>query len=209
MDATTCAPPGARSARALQRLVDIQRAAVELVLKKGYDGFTMDDLAARVGVSRRTLFNHVPDKASAVLGPFDEKTPDPTALETFRAGGPHGRLFDDLVHAVDTVVAAKDDDTGLIPPGHHALVDQAIRSDGKVMQLVAHRFEIVTAMLQDAVTAREGWKPGDLRARALAATILSLLRLTLDRLAEADDDADFTTHFHEVLAADAAVRAAA
>lgn len=208
MDATTCAPPGARSARALKRLIDIQHAAAELVLEKGYDGFTMDDLAARVGVSRRTLFNHVPDKASAVLGPFDEHSPDPAALEIFRAGGPHGRLKDDLVHAIDTVVATKDD-SGLIPPGHHALVDRAIRTDGKVMQLVAHRFELVTAMLQDAVTAREGWERDDLRARALAATVLSLLRLTLDRLAEVDDDADFTTHFHEVLAADAAARDAA
>ena len=54
--------------RRIARQQEIHAAACRLVVERGYYGFTMDDLAGAVGVSRRTLFNHVPDKASAVLG---------------------------------------------------------------------------------------------------------------------------------------------
>ena len=36
--------------------------------ERGFDGFTMEDLADAAGVSRRTLFNYFPGKADAVLG---------------------------------------------------------------------------------------------------------------------------------------------
>ena len=111
----------------MRRLVEIQEAAATLVIERGYDGLTMDELAERVGVSRRTLFNHVPDKASAVLGPFDENNPRPGALELFLEKQPHGRLVDDLVHAIDTVIASADDLDATIP-GHRALVNRAIMS---------------------------------------------------------------------------------
>ena len=91
MHTTACTQPASRTARAMRRLVEIQEAAATLVIERGYDGFTMDELAERVGVSRRTLFNHVPDKASAVLGPFDENNPRPGALELFLEKQPHGR----------------------------------------------------------------------------------------------------------------------
>ena len=178
----------------MRRLVEIQEAAATLVIERGYDGFTMDELAERVGVSRRTLFNHVPDKASAVLGPFDENNPRPGALELFLEKQPHGRLVDDLVHAIDTVIASADD-LDATSPGHRALVNRAIMSDAKVMQLVAHRFEVVAAMLRDAIAQREGWEPSDLRARVLATTMLSMLKLTLEDFAGGQDapPIDFTT----------------
>ena len=202
MHTTACTQPASRTARAMRRLVEIQEAAATLVIERGYDGFTMDELAERVGVSRRTLFNHVPDKASAVLGPFGENNPRPGALELVLEKQPHGRLVDDLVHAIDTVIASADD-LDATSPGHRALVNRAIMSDAKVMQLVAHRFEVVAAMLRDAIAQREGWEPSDLRARVLATTMLSMLKLTLDDFAGGQDapPIDFTTRFHEVLAA--------
>ena len=105
----------------MRRLVEIQEAAATLVIERGYDGLTMDELAERVGVSRRTLFNHVPDKASAVLGPFGENNPRPGALELFLEKQPHGRLVDDLVHAIDTVIASADD-LDATSPGHLSLI---------------------------------------------------------------------------------------
>ena len=38
------------------------------MLEHGLDGFTMEQLAERVGVSRRTLFYYFPAKDDAVLG---------------------------------------------------------------------------------------------------------------------------------------------
>src|SRR5262245_7061502 len=42
--------------------------AQRLTDERGFDGFTMDDLAEAAGLSRRTLFNYFPSKADAVLG---------------------------------------------------------------------------------------------------------------------------------------------
>ena len=52
MHTTACTQPASRTARAMRRLVEIQEAAATLVIERGYDGFTMDELAERVGVSR-------------------------------------------------------------------------------------------------------------------------------------------------------------
>ena len=53
----------------MPRISKIRVAALNLVIENGYDGFTMEELAHEVGVSRRTLFNYIKDKESAVLGP--------------------------------------------------------------------------------------------------------------------------------------------
>ena len=54
-------------------------AAQRLAVDCGYAGFTVEDLARAVGVSRRTLFNHVSSKEEAVLGMLpvltDEQAP--------------------------------------------------------------------------------------------------------------------------------------
>ena len=53
----------------MPRISKIRVAALNLVIENGYDGFTMEGLAHKVGVSRRTLLNYIKDKESAVLGP--------------------------------------------------------------------------------------------------------------------------------------------
>ena len=86
----------ATTTRAAKRLATsrrIMRAANELTLAAGFDGWTMDELAEVVDVSRRTLFNYYPAKIDAVLGPIPELPTE--ALETFRAKGPHGVLIED------------------------------------------------------------------------------------------------------------------
>lgn len=48
-----------RSARRSDNRRAILDAAIELAQERGVGGYTADDLAARAGVSRRTVFNHV------------------------------------------------------------------------------------------------------------------------------------------------------
>lgn len=79
----------------LGRRQAIIAAAQRLAVKRGYSGFTIDDLAAAVGCSRRTLFNHVSSKEEAVLGMLPVITDE--QLATLRAGGPTGDLVEDLV----------------------------------------------------------------------------------------------------------------
>ncbi|MEJ5920125.1 TetR/AcrR family transcriptional regulator [Corynebacterium sp. H78] len=47
----------------------IEDAATELVVKRGYDNVTLDDICAVVGISRRTFFNYFDSKELAVFGP--------------------------------------------------------------------------------------------------------------------------------------------
>lgn len=73
----------------------IVAAAQRLSISCGYSGFTVEDLASAVGVSRRTLFNHVTSKEEAVLGVLPVLTDE--QAETLRSGGPTGDLFEDLL----------------------------------------------------------------------------------------------------------------
>jgi TetR/AcrR family transcriptional regulator of autoinduction and epiphytic fitness len=56
---TTTPPPDGRSALRAERRLAILDAARALATEHGSDGFTVDQVAARAGVSRRTVFNHV------------------------------------------------------------------------------------------------------------------------------------------------------
>ena len=150
--------------RRIARQQEIHAAACRLVVERGYDGFTMDDLAGAVGVSRRTLFNHVPDKASAVLGGEEGRVHG--AVGEFIARGPSGRLVDDHA-AMDC----------------HRLREQAMAADPKVRRLAEDQF---VRFFDDVVTAlchREDWPAGDMRARAVGATLMALVRVAMDEVA--------------------------
>ena len=190
--------PMAASARATQRLREIQRAACELVMAHGYDGFTMTQLADAVGVSRRTLFNYVPDKESAVLGPA--APPDHPAVDTFRTHGPSGKLIPDLVAVMEAILA--DEVCGDGNPGEiHQLLERAVAADGKVAALVAQRFQTMADLLAGLMSERQGWPPGDLRSRTFAAVFFALVKVALDEVAAHPDSCDFLSAFRDALEA--------
>ena len=61
--------PSRRDTRRAETARRIRWAALELTREKTFDGWTMDELAERAEVSRRTLFNYFDSKADVVLGP--------------------------------------------------------------------------------------------------------------------------------------------
>lgn len=83
-------------------------AALRLFDERGYDHVTIDDIAAEVGVSRRTYFRYFASKAAVIWHDFDQEV---TALEvqlgTYGAEVP---LHDAIRSAVVAVNRAHNDD---------------------------------------------------------------------------------------------------
>jgi mycofactocin system transcriptional regulator len=64
----------------------VARAALDLFARQGYDDTTVDEIAAAVGISRRTFFRYFESKPDVVWGEFDAEL---------------GRLRDRLAEASD------------------------------------------------------------------------------------------------------------
>ena len=144
----------------MPRISEIRVAALRLVIDHGYDGFTMETLAQDVGISRRTLFNYVKDKESAVLGPevsekFDQQ------LQNFAAGLPTGSLRE------DSAIMANAEFDHAVGNDHFPeisqLTAQALSQDGKLLSMYWRRNERVMMHIRRALQAREGWKASDPR----------------------------------------------
>lgn len=73
---------GTREQKRSQTFRRIHEAAVELTLRNGLAAATVNQIAERAGVSRRTFFNYYPSKEDAVLGVREPQIP-PRALREF------------------------------------------------------------------------------------------------------------------------------
>lgn len=167
--------------------VRITRCAQTLAEERGLDGFTMDDVAECAGVSRRTLFNYAAGKLDAVLGAPPD--PDPSRLTEFRAGGPTGRLSDDVKAVFTAALESKGATAEEVER-----VRRLIASDARLHKAMHDKFAPFIAYFADAVLEREGAKFDAFRAKAAATVTLSLIDLALEAFA-ADPSTGLADHF--------------
>lgn len=165
----------------------LQRCAVRLTLDKGFDGWTMGDLAEASDVSRRTVFNYFESKADVVLGPVPELTPERVAV--FTAGGPSGNLLDDVLILVADLLEEHGTDQESIAAGRSAVL-----GDHRLLALVHERFEVITATFVEHVRAREGEDFSVAKARLLGRLVATVFDSAIERV-EADATSTFTDHF--------------
>lgn len=72
------ASEGLRYRKKLKTRLTVERAALELVIERGYDDVTVEDICARAEISKKTFFNYFSSKAAAIVGkiaafPDDER----------------------------------------------------------------------------------------------------------------------------------------
>lgn len=165
----------------------ISRCAQDLAIEHGFDGFTLDELAEQVGVSRRTLFNYFPGKEAAVLD--SPNCIEPDDLTVFIEGGPEGHLLRDLGFLV-VKIYTREEPTREDWHRVHALFER----NPRLITVAKERFEEMVTQVREAIEQREGLPSGHRRARVAVALIVGLFH---DSMASflTDEDRDFPTDF--------------
>lgn len=100
--------PGLRERKRAATRRDIERAALELALDKGFANVTVDQISEAAGVSPRTFFNYFASKDAAVLGHAPE-LPDEIAIEAFVAAGRDEQILDGIRVMLSSVLEEKSD----------------------------------------------------------------------------------------------------
>lgn len=198
---TEFAPSERSQRRRRGTLLRVQTAAIRLTLDRGLDGFTMDDLAEQVDVSRRTLFNYVGDKLTAVLG-ADEALTDARVAE-FIATETSGRPLETLMRLVLDWVEESDPGVDLNDVARQ--LQRAIANEPRLTREVVRRGSQVVARMSDLLVEKEGWSADDVRARVIASTVQTLLNEATKRTLDATN-VGAVTHTENVRAVFAAFR---
>jgi AcrR family transcriptional regulator len=169
----------------------ISVCAQTLTEERGLDGFTMEDLAAQAGVSRRTLFNYFPGKLDAVLGVPPVLSEE--SLARFRSRGAGSNLVQDLRDLGYELLNATELSREDVARGRRILL-----ANPRLLAAAHDRFLTMSGQIVEEIRAREGAAFDGARAqvavRLLAALFDAALESFLDDpherpLADAYDDA--------------------
>ncbi|WP_285760026.1 TetR/AcrR family transcriptional regulator [Nocardiopsis ansamitocini] len=187
--------PVGRAAKKSRTRHELSRVARELVARHGMAGFTVDELAAEVGVSRRTFFNYFPTKEHAVIGRVEDGFDD-DLVEWFLAGAAPGRLVDDLVefsvsHLVRLDIGFDDIET----------VRRALDREPQLLNLIVRDGEEHDRRLIDLVRTREGLPEEDPVPRLAVRLVGVVMRTASEEILRHGPGTDLGALVHTHLAA--------
>jgi TetR/AcrR family transcriptional regulator, regulator of mycofactocin system len=161
--------------------VDVARAALELFHRQGYDQTTVDEIAAAVGVSRRTFFRYFETKPDVVWGEFDAELA--RLADALAAAPPDEPMMDVLRRVVVSTNRF----------GAAELGDLRIRMGltSTVPTLVAHsavRYAEWCDVIAEFAAGRLGGEPGDLGPQTVARASLGAAMAAFTCWARYDTD---------------------
>jgi AcrR family transcriptional regulator len=144
----------------------LEEAAAELFLEQTYAGTTVDQIAARAGVSRNTFFNYFASKSDVLWVDFDE-TIERLAVE-LAAAGEDDAVMDAVRDAIVRVAASHPDDG--VPWALTQVDLMGTREDLEASGL--RRFMKQSGILQTFVDRRLGDSAGVVLPQAVAFAVL-------------------------------------
>jgi AcrR family transcriptional regulator len=182
-------------ARELQRnavRAAITDAATALFLERGYDETTVDDIAAAVGVSVRTLFRYMATKEETLLGPM-------TAT---------GAVLADRIRAADPGQPAGAALTAAVAHFARDLASEGERGKARSRLMVAtpqlrgglsDKRRVWLDEMSPAVRERlPGGDDAAVVARAMVASVLAALDVAAEHWAFSDTDLDLPALFQRI-----------
>ncbi|MFI2423069.1 TetR/AcrR family transcriptional regulator [Streptomyces sp. NPDC018955] len=179
--------PGLRELKKQRTRDALVRAALELIATRGYEGTTVDDIAAAVDVSQRTFFRYFASKEEVAF--FVPRLAESHVIEAVRERPPGEAPLEVLRRAVldswDGINAAVEQ---LVPLDLHMRVYRVIESTPVLLAAHLRRATELEEELARIVAEREGVDvDADPRPRILVAAFSGVIRVA-ERLWSAGDD---------------------
>lgn len=167
--------PGLRERTRSAVRKEIAEAANALFVERGFEATTIDDIAAAVGMSQRSVFRYFATKEEIVLGKFDFVVDD--MLAALRARPADEDVWTSLHRVFDVLVSLAE------APGHehtvepiHRVIFEAPALLAGYLQKLQHMQEAVVAELRDrAEAAGTPYAVDDPTPRALTAAAFGCL----------------------------------
>ncbi len=180
-----------------QRISDI---ATVMFLEQGFDAVRVADVAERVGVSEKTIFNYFPTKESLVFDRFDEQLTDTLRAVRERPSGlPPTRAFiDELMRQMADLASDDFEQARQVVPRFGEMLDGAPTLRAAWGD---HRDRMVTAVAE--VLADDlGVDALDPEPRTAARALISLTDLSYDSMLRNINVAENGPHLIQLLEAD-------
>lgn len=175
----------------LQTARRITSAAQQLAVEKGYDDFTLDELAERAGVSRRTLFNYFDGKLEATIGGGPQLRQ--ADVDTFLAGGPTGEFIDDVATLVLGILRASAEVE--MTREDWRTMRRCFEINPKLMIAAHESFAGFVEGVQELLEKRSGIPARDPRSRLLVALFGAVFDVSMTEFSTGDDDRDLAAVF--------------
>lgn len=174
-------PASARGRRPVTSRAAVARAALDLFSRQGYDETTVSDIAAAVGVSRRTFFRYYDSKRDVVWGEFDAELV--RLADELRGAPTEEPMMDVLRRAVMA--------TNRFGAGELGELRIRIGLIGSVPSLVAHsavRYAEWCQVVAGFVATRHGARAEDLVPQTVARACLGAAMAAFTSWARHDTD---------------------
>ena len=155
---------GLRERKKQKTKAAIQRAALRLFKRQGYEETTVEQIAAAADISESTFFNYFPSKEDVVI--YDEYDPQIfAALATPNHDEPLSKSIEKLIGSLEV----------LFESDHDAIYERA-KLSLEVPELRAHAWEELEKardLIASILAARTGRDPAELEMRAVAMAIVA------------------------------------
>src|SRR3954466_6646953 len=168
--------PGLRELKKQRTRIAIQEAALDLIVRQGYDATTCEQIAAAAEVSPATFFRYFPTKEDVVL----QDDYDPLMAAAAAARPARERPFLAVRRALLETL-------GQLPEQELATVQERTRLLLAVPALrarVNEQYDAARRALAEALGPRMGLPSDDLRVQAVAAACAAAVSVAVERWAE-------------------------